>query len=309
MLDWFGSRFITGLVATSATVLIAFLVREFCAAYPVVNLRVFRIRSYSAGVFLMTLLGFVLYGTIVLIPIWLQTLLGYPAASAGFTMAPRGLGSLVGMPLIGMFLPLFDPRKVLAAGLGLGALSTFGLSQLNLNVGYWDLFWPQFIQGFALSCIFVPLTTIAMAEVPREAMGNATSLFNVMRNLGGSVGIAVVTTLNERFQQKYMNILGSHVTAFDAPAQQLFAALREMFLRSGSGPGLADRRAYGMMFRMLQRQTAMRAFLDVFLLISVVFAMMIPFVAVMKNPRASSRPRVGPPTEKGNPEQLGVSKT
>jgi DHA2 family multidrug resistance protein len=256
----------------------------------VVNLRVFRIQSYSTGVFLMTVLGFVLYGSIVVIPIWLQTLLGYPAVRAGFTMAPRGLGSMLGMPLVGTFLPLFDPRKVLAVGLGMGAVSTFSLAQLNLDAGYWDLFWPQFIQGLGLSCIFVPLTTIAMAEVPREAMGNATSLFNVMRNLGGSVGIAVITTLNERYQQKYTNILGSHVTAFDAPAQQWFTTLRGMFLGSGSGPGLADRRAYGMLFGIVERQAAMRAFLDVFLLLSIVFVLMIPLVVIMKKPAAKARP-------------------
>jgi DHA2 family multidrug resistance protein len=289
-LDWFGSRFIVGLVVISGTFLIAFLIREFRAEHPVVNLCVFRIRSYSTGVLLMTVLGFVLYGSIVVIPIWLQTLLGYPAVRAGFTMAPRGLGSMLGMPLIGTFLPHFDPRKVLALGLGMGAVSTFSLAQLNLDAGYWDLFWPQFIQGLGLSCIFVPLTTIAMAEVPREAMGNATSLFNVMRNLGGSVGIAVVTTLNERYQQKYTNILGSHVTVFDAPAQQWFTTLRGMFLGSGSGPGLADRRAYGMLFGIVERQAAMRAFLDVFLLLSVVFVLMIPLVVIMKKPAARPRP-------------------
>ena len=101
---------------------------------------------------------------------------------------------------------------MLATGLLLGAVSTYQLARLNLDVGYWDLFWPQFIQGLGLGCIFVPLTTIAMGQVPRKAMGNATSLFNLMRNLGGSVGIASLTMLNTRYQQKYISILGSHVT-------------------------------------------------------------------------------------------------
>ena len=102
----------------------------------------------------MTILGFVLYGSIVIVPLWLQTLLGYPAIQAGLTMAPRGLGSMLGMPIVGTILPKFDSRKLLSAGLALGALSTYQLSQLNLNVGYWDLFWPQFLQGFGLSLIF-----------------------------------------------------------------------------------------------------------------------------------------------------------
>src|ERR1051326_9211129 len=123
-LDWFGSHFITMLVVISVVFMIAFLIRELMAEHPVVNLSIFKLRSYSAGVFLMTVLGFVLYGSIVLLPIWLQTLLGYPATRAGFTMAPRGLGSMIGMPLVGIFVSRFAPRKVLAGGLSLRPVST-----------------------------------------------------------------------------------------------------------------------------------------------------------------------------------------
>jgi len=290
-LDWFSSHFINWLLVISATFIVAFLARELMADHPVVNLRIFKIRSYATGVFLMTVLGFVLYGSIVLIPIWLQTLIGYSAVTAGFTMMPRGLGSMVGMPIIGTILPRFDARKVLVVGLLLGAASTYRLSQLNLDVGYWDLFWPQFVQGFGLGCIFVPLTTISMAHVPREGMGNATSLFNLMRNLGGSVGISVLTMLNTRYQQKYTNILGSHVNATSPATQQWFASLRGLYLSTGSGPGLADRRAYGALFGMVQQQAAMRSFLDLFFIITAVFLLMIPLVAIMKKP--ATRPGAG----------------
>ncbi len=284
-LDWFSSRVITGLIFTAVVFLVAFLVREFRAGHPVVNLRVFKVRSFATGAFLMTVLGFVMYGSIVLLPIWLQTLMGYPAVLAGLTMAPRGLGSMVGMPLIGTFLPRFDPRKVLTTGLILGAFSTFRLAQLNLNAGYWDLFWPQFIQGFALGCIFVPLTTISMADVPREAMGNATSLFSLTRNMGGSIGIAVLTMLNTRYQQRYINVLGSHVNSFDPSSQQWFGNLRGLFMGTGSGPELSDRRAYGVMFGMVQQQAAMRSFLDLFMLVTLVFLLMVPLVLIMKKPK------------------------
>ena len=127
----------------------------------------------------------------------------------------------------------------------LGAFSTWQLARLNLDVGFWDLFWPQAIQGFGLSMVFVPLTTISMNPVPREAMGNATSLFNLMRNLGGSVGIAVVAMMNTRFQQKYTAILGEHVRQRKRRSRnRWFGSLRSMFLSTGSGPGLADQRAY-----------------------------------------------------------------
>jgi DHA2 family multidrug resistance protein len=289
-LDWFESHFITALVIVSASFLLAFLVREMMADHPVVNLRVFKLSSYSAGVFLMTVLGFVLYGSIVIIPIWLQTLLGYPAMLTGVTMAPRGLGSMIGMPLIGMTISRFDPRKILVVGLLLGALSTYQMARLNLDVGYWDLFWPQAIQGFGLSMVFVPLTTISMNPVPREAMGNATSLFNLMRNLGGSVGIATVAMMDTRFQQKYTAILGEHVTSTSPQSAQMFGGLRGMFLSSGSGPALADQRAYASLFGLVQRQAAMRAFVDLFYFLTLAFLAMLPLILIMRKPKSEAGP-------------------
>ena len=185
----------SALVVMSVGGLVAFLVREWIAEEPVVDLRVFKMRSYSTGVFLMTTLGFVLYGSLVLLPIMLQTLLGYPSLQAGIAMAPRGMGSLIGMPMIGMLIGRIDPRKMVAVGLIVGRGHAVLAGQLNLNAGYWDIFWPQFFQGLGLSALFVPLTTISMDPIPRERMGNATSLFNLMRNLGGSIGIAVTGTL------------------------------------------------------------------------------------------------------------------
>jgi len=240
-------------------------------------------------VFLMAVLGFVLYGSIVILPIWLQTLMGYPATRAGLTMAPRGLGSMIAMPLVGIILPRFDPRKLLATGLLLGAFSTWQFGLMNLNVGYWDLFWPQFLQGFGLGFIFVPLTTISMGRVPRESMGNATSLFNLMRNLGGALGIAVIAMLNTRYQQKYISILGAHVAQGDPATGQWFGSLRSMFLGTGSGPGSgpgsAEQRAYGAMFGLVQQQAAMRAFLDIFTLVTVMFLLMIPLLLLMRKPK------------------------
>ncbi|HEY4364359.1 MAG TPA: DHA2 family efflux MFS transporter permease subunit [Bryobacteraceae bacterium] len=289
-LDWFSSRFINGLLFIVVAFAAGFLIRELMAEHPVVNLNVFKLRSYSTGVFLMTVLGFVMYGSTVVLPIWLQTILGYPSINAGLTMAPRGIGSMIGMPIIGMFVGKLDARKVLAAGLFFGAISTYQMSRLNLDAGFWDLFWPQAIQGFGLSMIFVPLTTIAMNPVSREQMGNATSLYNLMRNLGGSIGIAVVAMLNTRYQQKYVSVLGAHITATDAQARQWFGSLRSMFLSTGSGPALADQRAYGALFGVVERQAAMRAFVDLFQLLTIVFLLMIPLTLIMRKPKAGGGP-------------------
>jgi DHA2 family multidrug resistance protein len=283
--DWFSSLFITTLVVTSAGGLIAFLVREWVAREPVVDLRVFKIRTYSTGVFLMTTLGFVLYGSLVLLPIMLQTLLGYPSLQAGIAMAPRGLGSLIGMPVVGLLIGRVDPRRMVAGGLIAGAGTLFWLGQLNLSAGYWDIFWPQFFQGLGLSALFVPLTTISMDPIPRERMGNATSLFNLMRNLGGSVGIATTGTLLARKQQEYINVMGAHVTSFSEAAHHALEAARNGFLASGADAYTATQRAYAAVFGAVQRQAVMVAFVDLFRLLGIIFILLLPLVLLMRRPR------------------------
>jgi DHA2 family multidrug resistance protein len=283
--DWFSSPFITSLVVTSAVGVVAFIVRQWLASEPIVDLRVFKERTYSTGVFLMTTLGFVLYGSLVLLPIMLQTLLGYPALQAGIAMAPRGVGSLIGMPMVGLLIGKIDARKMVAIGLLGGAFTLIWLGQLNLNAGYWDIFWPQFFQGLALSALFVPLTTISMDRIPRERMGNATSLFNLMRNLGGSVGIAVTGTMLSRNTQAYVNVYGANVDAYSPATQRAFDAARGGFIASGSDPVTATQRAYGALFGMVQQQASIVSFVGLFRLLGVIFLLLLPLVLLMKRPR------------------------
>ena len=138
--DWLASPWIRTLFIITIAVLPLFVFHELRTKAPVVNLRVFRDRTFATGTFLMTILGFVLYGSLVLLPIWLQTLLGYPALQAGEAMAPRGLGSFLAMPIVGMLLATYDPRKFLAAGVSIASLTLWQFSRLNLNAGYWDFF-------------------------------------------------------------------------------------------------------------------------------------------------------------------------
>src|SRR5712692_7862597 len=157
--DWFSSTMIVTLAIVSAVTLVALVIHELTADDPIVDLRVFKARSYAVGVFLMTVVGFVLYGSMVLLPVMLQTLLGYPSLQAGIAMAPRGIGSFFMMPLTGLMTGHFDPRKLLTAGLLVGGATLIWLSKLNLSAGYWDIFWPQLIQGGGMALLFVPLTT------------------------------------------------------------------------------------------------------------------------------------------------------
>jgi len=285
--DWFSSHWILILAVVAIAALVAFVVRELRTADPVVHLRVFKVRTYSAGVFLITVVGFVLYGSLLLVPVFLQTLLGYPALNAGIAMAPRGLGSFLMMPVVGTVLGRFDPRKVLSVGLVGAAWSLYALSRLNLEAGYWDIFWPQFIQGAALALLFVPLTTATMDPIPKEEMGNATSMFNLMRNLGGSFGIAAATTYLFRRQQFHTNQLGARVTAFSPAARAMSKGLESTMIAHGSDPVMAVRQAYGAIWGLIQRQASMLSFVDTFAAMGVVFLLVLPLLFVMKRPRHS----------------------
>jgi DHA2 family multidrug resistance protein len=288
--DWFSSAFITTLAIVAAVTLVALVIHELRTDHPVVDLYVFKERSYAVGVFLMTVVGFVLYGSLVLLPIMLQTLLGYPSLQAGIAMAPRGIGSFFMMPLTGIMTGKFDPRKLLTAGLIVGGVTLLWLSELNLNAGYWDIFWPQLIQGVGMSMLFVPLTTVTMDPIPRERMGNATSLFNLMRNIGGSIGIAATGTMLARRQQTQMTLLGAQVTPYSPAARSLFEQMRAGFIASGSDVVTATNRAYAALFGLVQRQAAMVSFVSIFQLLGILFLLLIPLILIMRRPRQAAAP-------------------
>jgi DHA2 family multidrug resistance protein len=283
--DWFSSHMIVALTVIAVVTLTALIWHELTTDNPVVDLRVFKARSYAVGVFLMTIVGFVLYGSLVLLPIMLQTLLAYPPLQAGIAMAPRGIGSFFMMPITGVMTGKFDSRKLLASGLVIGGLTLVWLSQLNLQAGYWDIFWPQLIQGVGMSLLFVPLTTVAMDPIPRERMGNATSLFNLMRNIGGSVGIAVTGTMIARNTQSTTALLGANVTPYDAAARAMFMQLRAGFMAAGADATTATSRAYAALFGMVQRQASMVSFVGIFQFLGFLFVALVPLVLLMKRPR------------------------
>ena len=283
--DWFESHWITGLAALAAAALLIFIVHEIRTRDPVVHLRVFKNRTYSAGVFLMTTMGFVLYGSMLLLPVFLQTLLGYPAVDAGVAMAPRGLGSFLMMPVVGTVLGRFDPRKVLSAGLVGSAWTLWALSRLNLQAGYWDIFWPQFIQGACLAMLFVPLTTATMDPIPKEEMGNATSMFNLMRNVGGSVGIASATTFLFRREQLHINQLGANVNPFNSRTQMYLEGLESRMLAHGADMQTALHQAQVAVWGMVQRQASLLSFVDTFAAMAVVFLLVLPLLLAMRKPK------------------------
>jgi DHA2 family multidrug resistance protein len=287
--DWFSSNTITALAIIAVGLLFSFIIRELYARHPIVDLRVFLDRTYGIGVFMITAVGFMLYGSLVLLPIILQTLLGYPALQSGIAMAPRGLGSLLFMPIVGIMLGRIEARRFLTFGAVLCAFSLFWFGFLNMNAGYWDFFWIQFLQGVSLSMLFVPLTTIAMDSISKEDMGNATSIFNLMRNIGGSIGIASAATMLERNRQKYTNILGAHVTPYALKSQQTLDQLRSAMIARGSDPITAGQRAQALVFGMVQQQATMLSFLQLMRIFGGLFLIITPLIWLAKSPRAGKK--------------------
>jgi DHA2 family multidrug resistance protein len=221
----------------------------------------------------------------VLLPVMLQTLLGYPAPQAGIAMAPRGLGSLVMMPIVGMLTSKVDVRKLLALGFFVAGMTLVWLGSLNLNAGYWDIFWPQLLQGTGMALTFVPLTTATMQAIPQQRMGNATSLFNLMRNIGGSVGIAVTGTMLTRQRQAVGAVLGENLSAYDVQTQTLLAQIKAGFMARGADAVTATERSYAALHGMLLQQASMVSFVWLFRLLGGIFLMLLPLILIMRRPK------------------------
>jgi MFS transporter, DHA2 family, multidrug resistance protein len=291
--DWFGSHFIITLAVLAVVGLGGLIIRELKAHHPVIDLGVFKYRSYAVGTFLMTIVGFVLYGSTVLLPLLMQELLGYTATHAGVTNLPRGLASFLFMPVVGILTGKVDPRKLLAAGLISTAGAMFAVSVFSLDVGFWDFWWPLMLQGAGLGLIFVPLTTVTNDPIPLARMGNATSIFNVMRNIGASVGISSVEALQFRHMQAHIHYLGQHINATSPNTQRTLAGLREMFMAKGADAVTAQHQAVGTIWAMVQRQASMLSYNDVFRFLGGMFIVMLPLLMLMEKPKGGKGPAMG----------------
>jgi len=308
--DWFSSNYIRFFGIVCVVSLISLVIRELTTREPIVDLRALKNRSFAAGVFLITQLGFVLYASLVLLPIYLQTLLGYTAYDSGLALSPRGIGSLATMPLSGYLTSKTDPRRLMVVGISLGGFTMWELSRLNLNAGYWDIFWPQVLQGMALALLFIPLMALSMSTIPKEKMGNATSIFNLMRNIGGSFGIALMTTFIARRSQFHQSTLIANVTPGDLRTQRMIVGLQSWFHTLGIDRYDAHRKALAAVYGLVQQHAAMLAFVEAFWVMSVMFFCLLPFLLLLRYQRAKAsgetlpkgEPSSGRPQEELEPE-------
>jgi len=285
--DWFSSAFITRLAVISAAALILLIWRELKTEHPVVDLRLFKERNYASGVTIMFFFGFVLYGSIMLLPLFLQTLMGYDATTAGWALAFGGIGSLMIMPVVGRLTTVIDSRILVFVGLCINALAVYLMSLYNTQIDFHTAYFPRFVQGFGLGSTFVALTTLTMSRISQEKMGNATGIFNLMRNLGGSFGIATATTLLSRRAQFHQSRLVEHLTPFSLPFNDWQHRMGEL-LNLGPGWNLWEApQALAGLYQEVQRQAQMLAFGDDYYFFTIVFLLLLPLVFLMRRlPRA-----------------------
>jgi MFS transporter, DHA2 family, multidrug resistance protein len=285
--DWFSSHFIVTLAVIAAACLTAFVILELRAAQPLVHFRLLKYRTFATGVALSATLGFVLYGSIVLIPLFMQELLGFPAMTAGFWNSPRGIATLMLMPVAGLLIDRgWDMRGMIFTGMLVAVAGVWGFSLLNLNSGPWNFVWPQLMMGAGLAIVFPPLATISVDPIPTQEMGYATSVIASLRNIGASIGISIVTAELARNRQAQQTSLVAHVTPGRPMAEGSLNGLRAYFLQHGSGPVQAMHQAMALMYQRVLGQTEVLSYLHGFRLLGIVFLAVAPLVWIMKPGRA-----------------------
>jgi MFS transporter, DHA2 family, multidrug resistance protein len=284
--DWFDSSFIVTLAVIAGAALVGFLVRELVARDPILDLRVFTDRNFAFGASFIALIGLGMFSSMVLLALYAQKLLEYDALTSGLVLAPGGIGNMFSLILCGRLVTRVDQRLLLTFGCLVNAVSLYMMSNLTLGMDYWSLTFPRVIQGFALGFIFVPLSTLTLATIRRDRLVNATSAYNVLRNLGGSVGIALATTLLAQRSQFHQLNLVSHVTAWDPETQARLARWTSHFLAQGSDPFTAQRRGLAMLYHDAVGQAQVMAYADDFWLLAVLFSIVPLFLPLMRRVRA-----------------------
>lgn len=290
--DWFGSRFIVWCTVACAVGLLGAIVWELRQKDPVVELRLFKDRNYATATLLMFLLGVVLYGSTVLLPVLLQTLVGYTAELSGLVLSPGAVVTLLSLPLVGWLLARYQPRWLVIFGLLVLSFGMFQLAYINLTTDFWTFVYVWMISRGGLGFLFVPINVVAFSFVSKEKMNSATGLINLARNIGGSVGISLVTTIQARLTQKHQVDLVSHMTPLNPRYLAALHGLAAGLQKKGSNAACAAQQASAVLYGELQRQAAMLAFIDVFWLLGVVCLAMVPFMFLIKSHRHHDRESV-----------------
>ncbi|MCX5699102.1 MAG: DHA2 family efflux MFS transporter permease subunit [Candidatus Omnitrophica bacterium] len=278
--DWFSSQLIMNLAIVSIISMVVFVFWELRRRDPILNLRQLKNVSFASANLIQAVAFFVLFGSILLLPLFVQQLLGYSAFLSGMVLAPGGIATLISMPISGKLIQKVNPKAVLAIGLLITAYSIFVMSRFNAYIDYNAVAFSRIVMGFGMGMVFVPLTSLAFSTIKKEEMGNATSIFSLIRNIAGSFGIAIVTTLLARRAQFHQFRLSEQLNPFD-PRYQLGLSKAMAVLGYKTGSATVSG-ANGVIYQQLIKQATLFSFTDVFYLSTLLMLCVVPVVFLLK---------------------------
>ena len=289
--DWLDSSYIVGMFVLAACMLAAFLVRELMAAEPILDLSVFYNRNFAIAAIIISVVSVAFNSSLLLLALYTQKMLGYDAWTSGMVLAPGGLGTMIALMFSGRMVSRVDQRLMLVFGCGLNAFCLAWMSNVSLGMDYWSLALPRFLQGFGQGFIFPPLQTLALATIRMHRLSNATAAFNVVRNVGGSIGVAIVTTLLVRRAQYHQSTLAGHVNEWDPETATRLREWTDHFVQHGADSFTAGRRATAMLYRELVGQAQVLTYGDEFWLLAMIFVLVMPLLPFMRRVRAEENER------------------
>lgn len=280
--DWFSSGMILWLSVIAVTCLAFFIVNELFAETPIVNLRVFRNPTFAAGNAVMFFAFFSLFGSLVLVPIYLQTLMGYTSYLAGLVLGPGGMAAMVAMPVAGQLITRVNPRYIMAIGIAGAAGSVYLMSGFSLQADFESVLRPRVLQGLSLGFLFIPLNVVVMSGIRKESLANASAIFNLLRNLGGSFGVAFATTFLARRAQFHQLRLSEHLQFLERPFSTSLPGIAQKLQERGIDPSNPDQGALALIQQEMLREASMLAFNDTFYVLSILIFLVLPLILLMR---------------------------
>lgn len=284
--DWFGDARIRWGVGIALVAFIAYIIYQLKARHPLVDLRSLKDRNLAMGSLLIFLLGGVLYGLTTILPVFYQNLLGYSAYRSGLSVSPRGIGAFAASLIVGAAVSKMDPRWIVAGGFAIIGISGLQLGHLTMSISPWSEFWPLILSGIGLAMVFVPLSKVALGTIPKAKTGNASGIFNFLRNVGGSIGISVANTISQRHSQSHRFELNHDFSGSSWLLRRQLNALTAS-MSHHVGPRLAAERALALTNQMLSQQASTYAYVDVLRDFGFVCLVCVPLSFLLKNAQAA----------------------
>jgi DHA2 family multidrug resistance protein len=288
--DWFSSAKITTLLAIAVVALVSFVINEWNHDFPIMDLKLMKNRNFAASALMMFVMGMVLFASTVLIPQFLQVLMGYTAQQAGEALSAGGVVLVLMMPVVGRLITRIDPRLMIAFGFTSTAVALYHMTSINMQVDFRTAMMYRVYQTIGLPFLFIPISTLAYLGIPRHKSNQVAGMNNFMRNLGGSIGISMLATGLQRLSQQHQVYLSAHTSASDPVFTQRITGIAQNFMAQGIPPNEATARAYSMMSRTVTSQAALLGYVDIISISAVALICLVPLVFLMQRPSQDAAP-------------------